>query len=109
MRIRIPSKRICEKFHLTYELLGAQKGVNVLTKYYEIRRMKIVVDGRKVGNSYEAQYFGGTATFTKQGFKKINVLHELYHHLVESYGLEIPLRKEERFARKFTVEVMTRR
>lgn len=71
--------------------------------------MKIVVNDRKVGNKYEAQYFEGKATFTKQGFKKINVLHELYHHLVESYGLDMPRRKEERLARKFTVEVMKRR
>jgi len=109
MRIRIPSKKICEKFHLTYELNGAQKGVNILTKYYGIRRVKMVVDGRRVGNGYEAEYFEGKAIFTKRGFKKINVLHELYHHLVESYGLEMPRRQEERLARVFTSEIMKRR
>ena len=31
MRIRNPSKRICKRFHLTYELKGAQKGVEILT------------------------------------------------------------------------------
>lgn len=108
MRIRKPSKKICEKFHLTYELSGAQKGVNVLTKYYGIRRMKMVIDGRRIGNRYEAEYFKGIAIFTKKGFKKINVLHELYHHLIESYGLEMSAREEERLARTFTREVMKR-
>ena len=48
MKIRMPSKKVCEKFHLTYELKGAQKAVNILTEYYGIRRMKIIVDGRRV-------------------------------------------------------------
>ncbi len=52
MRI-IPSKRVVEEFLLTYELKGCQKAVNVLTRYYGIRRMKIVVNGRRVGNGDE--------------------------------------------------------
>lgn len=43
--IRIPSKRICVRLHLTYELKGAQKAVEVLTEYYGIRRMKAILDG----------------------------------------------------------------
>jgi hypothetical protein len=30
----IPSKRVIEKFLLTYELKGCQKAVNFLTEYY---------------------------------------------------------------------------
>ena len=52
MRIRIYSKKVCEKFHLTYELKGAQKGVDVLTEHYGIPKMKIIVDGRKVMKGY---------------------------------------------------------
>ena len=46
MKIRIPSKRVCEEFHLIYELKGAQRGVDVLAEYYGIPKMKIVLDGR---------------------------------------------------------------
>ena len=46
----LPSKRIYEEFRLIYELKGAQRAVNLLARYYGIRRMKIVVDGRRVGN-----------------------------------------------------------
>lgn len=43
----IPSKRFCERFHSTYELKGVQRAVDLLSRYYGIRRMKIVVDGRR--------------------------------------------------------------
>lgn len=106
MKIRKPSKKICERFHLTYELKGAQKAVEVLTEYYGVRRMKVVLDGIRVMKGYECDYFNGTAMFTKKGLNRRNVLHELYHHLVESYGLEMADRKEERLAGLFAREVM---
>ena len=106
--IRIPSKRICKKFHLTYELKGAEKAVEVLTEYYKVRRMKIVVDGRIVGKGDEADYFENIAAFTKKGLKKRNVLHELYHHVVENKGLEMSEKKEERMASVFVRGVMKR-
>lgn len=106
MKIRIPSKKVCEKFHLTYELKGAQKGVNVLTEYYKIPNMKIILDGRKVMKGYECDYFEDIACFTKKGLKKRNVLHELYHHIVNNEGLEISEKKEEREASKFARETM---
>jgi len=46
--ILIPPKRVCEEFYLTYELKGAQKGIDVLSRYYGIKRMKIVIDGRRL-------------------------------------------------------------
>ncbi len=101
MRIRVPSKRVCEKFRLTYELQGAQKGVDVLTEYYRIRMMKIIVNGRKVMRGCDGVYLENTACFTKNGLNKRNVLHELYHHLVEKTGLEIPEKKEEQEAERF--------
>ena len=106
MRIRIPSRKVCGKFHLTYELKGAQKGVNVLTEYYGIRKMKIIVDGRRVMRGYVCDYFEGIACFTKRGLKKRNVLHELYHHLVEANGIEMSEKKEERLASVFVTEIM---
>jgi hypothetical protein len=51
-----PSKKICEEFRLSYELKGAQNAINFLSNYYGIRRMKIIVDGRKVGNNNDAVY-----------------------------------------------------
>ena len=106
MKIRVPSKKICEKFHLTYELKGAQKGVDVLTEYYRIPKMKIILDGRKVMKGYECDYFEDIACFTKKGLKKRNVLHELYHHIVEAYELDIRERTEERNAKRFVREVL---
>ncbi len=106
MRIRIPPKKVCEKFHLTYELKGAQKAVNVLTQYYGIRKMKIIMNGRRVMRACDCDYFEGIACFTKKGLNRKNVLHELYHHLVESYGLEMSDRKEEKEANRFVGEIM---
>ena len=106
MKIRIPSKKVCEEFHLIYELKGAQKGVDVLTEYYGIPRMKIILDGRKVGRGNDADYFEGIACFTRKGLKKRNVLHELYHHIVENKELEMPWRKEEREANAFVRKIM---
>jgi len=106
MKIRIPSKKVCEKFHLTYELKGAQKAVNVLTEYYGIPRMKIIMDGRRVMRACKCDYFEGIACFTKKGLNKRNVLHELYHHIVENKRLEMPWRKEEKEATVFVREVI---
>ena len=96
MRIKIPSKNLRERFLLVYELEGCQKAVNFLTKYYGVRRMKIVLNGRKVGNGDEACYEDYVAYFTKKGLDKSNVLHELYHHLVYVKGLDVPEKREER-------------
>jgi len=109
VRIRIPSKRICEKFRLTYELKGAQKAVNVLTEYYRVRRMKVILDGIRVMKGYPCDYFQGIATFTKKGLNRGNVLHELYHHLVEFYGLEMSEKKEETSANLFAKEIMNKK
>lgn len=56
MRRLIPSKKVCEEFLLTYEMKGCQKALNLLSEYYGIRRMKNVVEGRRVGNGDEACY-----------------------------------------------------
>ncbi|MCK4477595.1 hypothetical protein KAU88_03580 [Candidatus Bathyarchaeota archaeon] len=104
MKIRVPSKKVCERFYLIYELKGAQKGVDVLTEYYRIPKMKLVLDGRKVMKGYPCDYFEDIACFTKKGLNKRNVLHELYHHIIESRGLEMSLRKEEKEANRFVME-----
>jgi len=104
----IPSKRVCERFYLTYELQGAKKAVSLLARYYKIRRMKIVVDGRKVGNSGEALYDDDTYTayFKKKGIDKFNVLHEFYHHLAYVKEWDIAEKKEEREADRYANEVL---
>jgi len=107
MRKRLfPRKKTREKFLLIYELEGCQKVVNFLTEYYGIRRMRIVLDGRRVGNGDEACYDNCVAYFTNKGLTKRNVLHELYHHIVELYGLEMPLRKEEKQANQYARKVL---
>jgi len=101
MRIRVPSKKIRERFLLIYELEGCQKAVDFLTKHYGVRRTKIILNGRKVGNGDIAVYFQNKAYFTKRGLTKLTVLHELYHHLVYVSGLEISKTKEERDANRY--------
>jgi len=88
--------------------MHAEKAVKVLTEFYGIRRMKIIVDGRRVMRACEADYFEGIACFTKKGLNKRNVLHELCHHLVDNKGLEMSWRKEETEASRFVREVIKR-
>ena len=101
MRIRVPSKRIRERFILVYELEGCQTAVDFLTKYYRVRRMRIILDGRRVGNGDIAVCFQNRAYFTKRGLNKRTVLHELYHHLVYVNGLEMSQRTEEKAASSY--------
>ena len=63
--------------------------------------MRIVVNGRRVGNGDFACYEENKAYFTKKGLTKRTVLHELYHHLVYVNGLEISDTKEERAANSY--------
>ena len=97
----IPSKKVREDFRLMYELKGAQKAVDMLSRYYGIRRMKIVVDGRKVGNSDDACYYDYVAYFKKRGLNKQNVLHEFFHHLAYLNELDLTESKEEREANRY--------
>jgi hypothetical protein len=103
MRIRVPPKRIRERFLIIYELKGCQKAVNFLTAYYGVIKMRIVLDGRKVPKNYDGYYLQNKAYFTKRGLKSRAVLHELYHHLVESTELDIRLKKEEKEANYYAL------
>lgn len=107
MKIRLPSRRIREKFLLIYELEGCQKAVDFLTKYYGVRRMKIKLNGRKVGNRCIASYFQNRAYFTKRGLTKRTVLHELYHHLIRVNGFDLSETKEERAANSYARAFLT--
>ena len=106
MRIRVPSKKIRERFILVYELEGCQTAVDFLTKYYRVRRMRIILDGRRVGNGDIAVCFQNRAYFTKRGLNKRTVLHELYHHLVYVNGLKMLKGIEERAANSYTREFL---
>ena len=102
----IPSRKVCEELHLTYELKGAQKAVDMLSRYYGIRRMKIVIDGRKVGNNAVACYNEYVAYFKKWELNKSNVLHEFFHHLAYVYGLDLSYSKEEREANRYSLIII---
>ena len=91
----LPSKKVREKFLIIYELEGCQKAVNFLTEHYGVRRMRVILDGKRVGKGYSGYYLKSKAYFTKRGLTKRIVLHELYHHLIDARGLEMPIRKEE--------------
>ena len=92
---------------MIYELEGCQKAVNFLTKYYDVGRMKIKFNGRKVGNRWVASYFQNKAYFSKRGLKKKTVLHELYHHLAYVNGLDVPKTKEEKDANRYARDFLS--
>jgi hypothetical protein len=101
LSVKLPSKKVRERFLLIYELEGCQKAVNFLTEYYEVRKMRIVLDGKKVGKNCVGFYLKNTACFKKDGLKKQIVLHELYHHIIEVKSLEMTLRTEEKEANNY--------
>lgn len=112
MRVRVPRRKVREKFLLIYELEGCQKAVNYLTRYYGIRKMKIIVDGRRVmrtktHKTYSAHYYRNRAYFSKRGLTKRTVLHELYHHLIGTKGLKMPLREEEKEVNNYAKRLLS--
>jgi hypothetical protein len=109
LSVKIPPRKVREKFLLIYELEGSQKTVNLLTGYYGVRRMKMILNGRKVGKDWEAYYLENRAYFSKKGLKKRTVLHELYHHLIYNKGVEIPERIEEQEAKNYARNLLTNR
>jgi len=102
VRVRIPPKRIRERFLIIYELQGCQEAVNFLTEYYGVKKMRIILDGKRVGKGNSGCYLRNRAYFTKRGLAKRIILHELYHHLVETKGLEMPIRLEEKEANSYS-------
>ena len=68
--------------------------------------MRIILNGRKVGNGDSACYFENKAYFTKRGLKKSTVLHELYHHLAYSKGMDKPDGIEEKEANNYSREFL---
>lgn len=102
LSVRLPSKRVQERFLILYELKGCQKAADFLTEYYGVRRMRIVLDGRRVPKRNCGLYFKNRAYFTREGLKKRIVLHELYHHLVNVKGYELQGRIEEKEANSYS-------
>ena len=105
----IPSRKVREEFRLMYELRGAQKAVDFLSRYYGIRKMKIVVDGRRVGNSDDACYYDYVAYFKKRRLNKRNVLHEFFHHIAFVYDMDLSDSREEIEANRYARIVLNPR
>ena len=101
MLVRIPPKRIRERFLIIYELKGCQKAVDFLTEHYGVKGMRIILDGKRVGKGNSGFYLKNRAYFTKSGLTKRIILHELYHHLAEKNGLEMSIREEEKEANSY--------
>ena len=102
LSIKLPPKRVREKFLIIYEFEGCQKASDFLAEYYGVIRMKIILDGRRVSKKCYGVYFKNKAYFTKDGLKKRVVLHELYQHLVEANGFELQNRTEEKEANNYS-------
>ena len=64
--------------------------------------MQIILDGKIVGKAYVACYQNNRAYFKKEGLKKIVVLHEFYHHLIEHEGCNLTSRIEEKEANAYS-------
>ena len=101
LSVKLPPKNVREKFLIIYELDGCQKAVNCMTKYYRVRRMRIILNGKRVKKEWVAWYYENQACFKKGELNRRIVLHELYHHLVEVRNLEMPLRTEEKEANAY--------
>ena len=106
MRIRVPCKKIRAEFFLIYETQGCQRAINYLCKYYRVRRMGIVLDGKRTGKTCVAFYENGKATFRKSSLNKQNVTHEFFHHLVNCKKLNMTEREEEKEANVFAREFL---
>jgi hypothetical protein len=104
LSVKLPPPRIREKFLIIYELEGCTKAVNYLSKYYSVKRMRIVLNSKKVKKKCLALYSKNCAYFKKEGLKKPVVLHELYHHLVASKSFELSVRTEEKEANSYARE-----
>lgn len=102
LSVKLPPKKVREKFLIIYELEGCQKAINYLTEYYSIKKMRIFFNGRKVGRGCIGCYFENRAYFKKEGLKKNIVLHELYHHLIYSKELELSSCLEETEANNYS-------
>jgi len=73
-------------------------------------KMKVVLDGRRVGNGDVACCFENRVYFTKRGLNKRTVLHELYHHhLVYVKDLDLPEKTEERVANNYARDFLNKR
>ena len=106
LSVKLPPKKVREKFSIIYELEECQKAVNYLTKYYRVKRMKIILDGKRVRKEWFAWYLENQACFKKEGLEKRIVLHELYHHLVDSNSLELLVKMEEKEANSYAREFL---
>jgi hypothetical protein len=106
LNVKLPPKKVREKSLILYELEGCQKAANYLTKYYGVRKMQIFLNSKKVKKDCVGTYFQNRAYFTKEGLDKRKVLHELYHHLIESNNFELPLKTEEKKANNFAKQFL---
>ena len=95
-QIHVPPKRVRKEFLLIYEMQGCQKAINLLCKYYDVRRMRIVLDGKRTGKTCVAFYENNKAIFRKSSLVKQNVAHEFFHHLVNCKRLNMTEREEEK-------------
>ena len=90
---------------IVYEMEGCQRAIDYLCKYYGVRKMRIVLDGKRTGKTCIAFYENGKATFRKSSLNKQNVTHEFFHHLANCKRLNMNERLEEKeanfFAREF--------
>jgi len=68
--------------------------------------MTVIVNGRKVGNCYDAYYDECVAYFKKTGLNKWNILHEFYHHLVYVYDWDMKVFEEEKKAIWYSKGIM---
>ena len=68
--------------------------------------MKVILDGRRVGNGDEACYYENKAYFTKKGLNKRNILHELYHHLAYANDWDMSERMEEKKANNYARRIL---
>jgi hypothetical protein len=70
LSVKLWPKKVRAKFLIVYELNGCQKAVNFLSNYYKVTKLKIILNGRKVGNNYVGCYVDNKAYLKKEWSKR---------------------------------------
>lgn len=104
--MRIPSKKIRDKFR-SLMWKDIQKAVNLLCSYYDMPKIKLIFDGRKIGGDY-GMFDSDIPSITLNGSHLTDraVLHEFFHYVVWYKELDLSEKEEEFGAREFAREFL---
>lgn len=77
----IPPKQVCREVMDSFEMQKPQQAIAVLSRYYGISPMKLIISDRPLKKEIQAGYIDGLAIVNEE-FEPSDILHEFYHHLL---------------------------